>query len=577
MFHQLSFNVISKTTTKVLLICLGSISTIWSQEHISPPMVNIPPGSFMMGSDLGKSKEKPRHSVTLPAFQMGKYLVTVAEFKKFAIDTDFKPSKNCNDHLNENWMGPVGDEITATWDNNRYVNSEYQPVTCVTWQDANDYANWLSDKTGIQYRLPTEQEWEYSVKANTTSRYFWGDDPNWTQVCSYGNFADHSGEYFASKEYGASYVGFIGHVNCDDGEAYNAIVGLYRPNPFGLFDMVGNVKQHLGQCYYSGYQTRSEEEMETANCEYTSIRGSIWHFSPALHTSRGRYKKTWTSGAVLGFRLATNGHSDLTKKTDKSTLAFETNLKMAQTQRLDNRPRLPTAPSGIQLTRIKNDSFKLSWLPNDDPEVIGYEIYQSNIPHAHFLGNFYQRYYDKTDTVSATTNSINVTLAKSGVSFRVVAKTANITSLPSKPAVFTEHKVFTIPGRINLFDSTRLENAHLRYREAKDDKPELYYLLKFTGPEQLVSKAEFNVDVKKSAWYTLNYRGKMGGKNDFFKLWRNNKLVGNISYDSDIDDKTSNRHKVFLEQGTYTLEMSVVRDTPDRWHMVWLEFSEVKD
>jgi len=564
----------SNTAAKALFICISSISTTWAQDHITPSMVNIPAGTFMMGNDLGKDSEKPRHSVTLPAFQMGKYLVTLAEFRKFAIDTGFKPKANCNDHLDKNWMGRVGDEITATWDKNRYSDSDYQPVTCVTWQDANDYAKWLSNKTGTQYRLPTEQEWEYSLKANTSSRYFWGDDPNWTEVCSYGNFADQSSEYFASKQYGASYVGFIGHVNCDDGEPYNSIVGLYRPNPFGLYDMVGNVKQHIGQCYYPGHQKRSEEEMDINQCKSTSMRGSIWHFSPAIISSRGGYRKTLKPGAVLGFRLATDGHSNIT---DKSTSVFEANLKDAQVKRLANRPKLPIAPKLVELVNIKNNQFKLSWQPSNDPRVTGYEIYQSNIPYAHLLGNFYQRYYDKIEVVSAAHHSINLTLPNTGGSFRVVAKTDKITSLPSHPAVVVESKALTIPGRLNLFETTALENAHLRYREAKDDKPELYYLLKFTGPEQLVSTAEFSVNVTKSAWYKLNYRGKMGAEGDFFKLWRNNNLVGNISYDSDIDDKTSNRHKVFLEKGNYTLQLSVVRDVPDRWHMVWLEFTELKD
>jgi formylglycine-generating enzyme required for sulfatase activity len=566
----------ANTAGKTLLVLLSAMSTVWAQEHeyIAPPMVNIPAGNFMMGTDFGKEKDKPRHSVTLPGFQMGKYLVTVAEFKKFVLDTGFKPKRNCNDVLSKNWMGGAADKITATWDNNRYTVSEYQPVTCVSWQNANDYAKWLSIKTGTKYRLPTEEEWEYSVRGNTSSRYFWGDDPNWTQICSYGNFADQSSEYYASKQYGASYVGFIGHVNCDDGEPYNAIVGLYRPNPFGLFDMVGNVKQHLGQCYYPGYKTRTEEEMDTEKCEFTSIRGTIWHFNPELHTSRGGYNKKWKPGAILGFRLVTDGHNT---NVNQSTSAFELNLKKAQKRRLAERVKLPKAPSIIQLTDTKGNNHKLSWKPSIDPRVTGYDIYQSTLPHANLLGAFYQRYYDKKESVPASTSSINVTTSDFGRSFRVVAKTDNITSLPSEPASLNESTIISIPGRINMFDATKLENVHLKYREAKDDKPELYYLLKYTGPEQHVSKAEFNIDVKKSAWYYLNYYGKVGSPGEFFKLWRDNILVGKINYDPKVDDKTSKRHKVFLEKGLNTLELSIVRKTPDRWDMVWLEFNEVLD
>ena len=63
----------------------------------------------------------------------------------------------------------------------------------------------------------------------------------------------------------------------------------------------------------------------------------------------------------------------------------------------------------------------------------------------------------------------------------------------------------------------------------------------------------------------------------FFKLWQNNTLLGDISFDPDIDDKTSNRHQVFLEQGSHSLQLSVLREGFDMWNLVWLEFSEVED
>lgn len=572
-FYEIALNA----TVKTLLIGMGSISTTWAQDYIAPSMVNIPAGSFMMGNDLGKKNEKPRHSVSLTAFQMGKYPVTVIEFEKFAHDTGFRPKKNCNDTLSENWMGAAEEDITATWDNHRYTNNEYQPVTCVTWQDANDYAKWLSNKTGVQYRLPTEQEWEYSVRANTSSKFFWGDDPNNTQACSYGNFGDQSSEYFASRQYGASYVGFIGHANCDDGEPYNAIVGLYRPNPFGLYDMVGNTLQILGQCYYPGYQAHSDKEMRVDKCEDVSMRGTIWHFVPDRHTLRSAYRKTRKPSAAIGFRLASDGHKE---ETEKSAVTFEARLKSAQKKHLVSRTKLLPIPNVTELIKNKNapnnHTFELNWNVSKDLRITSFDIYKSANSFGHLLGGFYQQYYDKVATVPASSTSTLVDLPESGGSFRIVAVADNLTSLPSTPAVFVKSKSLDIPGRINMFETSNLENLHLKHRKAKGDKPELYYLVKYTGAEQLVSKAEFNIDVKKSVWYNLNYRGKIGSKGEFFKLWRDNQLIGKVSYDPKIDDKISKRHKVFLEKGNYTIEMNVVRETPDRWYMDWLEFTEIK-
>jgi len=83
--------------------------------------------------------------------------------------------------------------------------------------------------------------------------------------------------------------------------------------------------------------------------------------------------------------------------------------------------------------------------------------------------------------------------------------------------------------------------------------------------------------VKKSAWYRLNYRGKSFQSAPFFKLWQNNTVLGEFSYDEEIDDKTSSRHKVFLQQGSHSLQLSVLREGFDMWSMSWLEFTELKE
>jgi len=582
MFKIKFYHATSKDLLKFLILTLSTTTMVLkatAEEYIVPPMINIPTTSFFMGSDTEGPRAVPRHQVTLNDFQIAKYPVTVAEFRKFVEDSGYKPNQSCNDYMDNRFFPrKTADEVNGRWDKHRFQNNEYQPVTCVTWQDAHAYSAWLSEKTGTKYRLPTEQEWEYALIANTTSRYFWGDDINKTQACLYGNFADQAAEYFTSKEYGASYVGFIDPVNCDDGEAYTSIVGLYRPNPFGLHDMVGNVGQHLDSCYYDGYQERSAKEMDLKQCEMIGQRSATWHQRPDTHTSRSRAERIDDSPwALVGFRLAADNHNE---KVDSSTTKFEAALAKAQKEHLATRPKIPAAPKSLQLSRLKNskNNYKLSWQASDDINVTGYEIYQSQSSLAHLLGSFYKKHYKKIAVVSPTDNTIRVTLPDSGGSFRVVTVTKNMTSLPSQPAVSILTEIVSIPGRLLMQHNVGLENIGLKHIKAKDDKSEVYYLYKIKGSKvQPLMTVNFKINVKKSAWYTLNYRGKSRQTGLLFQLWQDNTLLGKINYDPDTDDKTSNRHKVFLEKGTQGMQLTIKHKGFDIVSLDWLEFTEIQE
>jgi formylglycine-generating enzyme required for sulfatase activity len=581
MFNKKFNYSISNTTICTLLLGVTTISTVWAQDHIVPPMVNIPAGNFMIGAEGGDSANKPIHAESVAAFQMGKYAVTVAEFRKFAEETGFNPESTCGDFMDSNGLGGPTDLGTGRWDKHRYSYSEYQPVTCINWQDANNYVDWLSKKTGIKYRLPTEPEWEYAAKANTTSRYFWGNDLDMTQACLYGNFADQTGEYVNNEKYGLSNVGWIEHSNCDDGEAYNAIVGLYRANPFGLYDIAGNASELLNSCYFEdGYKVGSKEEMDVNKCEFISHRGSGWHYPAQLHSARGRYKREgWNRLSDIAFRLAIDGHSN---KLDASTVKFEERLKQAQTKRIATRPKIPAAPTHAQLIKLnertKNSTYQLSWQPSRDKRVTGYDIYQTNSPYAHLYGGYYQNHYKKINSVNANVNSLEVNLLDNKGSFRIVSKTEKLTSLPSKPAnVFVKPKTVIVPGKVFMNDTTKLENIRLR-KSTRDNNPEPFYLSKVNkNSDNSLVTATFNINVEKSAWYNVNYRGGSFIKGVFFKLWQGNTLLGEISYDPALKYKTTNLHKVFLEQGFHSLQLSVLREGFDMWNLTWLEFTEVTD
>lgn len=555
-----------------LLIGVSVASSVVAQDFIVPPMVNIPAGKFTMGTNSGDSAAKPAHEVTVNAFQMAKYPVTMTEFRKFVADTSYEMPATCLDKLDSNWLSSPEDIGTASWDNHRFLINEFQPVTCINWTAAQAYIRWLSDKMGQQYRLPTEQEFEYATKANTTSRYFWGDDPQRTQACLYGNFADKSGELIAEKDVGASYVGFLGHANCDDGEAYIAPVGLYRPNPFGLYDMVGNINQLVGSCYYAGYKMRTVKEMDNTQCEMIGHRGESWHYPPQPHAKRGRFKRgAWSPSNSMGFRVAADG---VTNDAHKSTAQFELDLLEAQRDHIATRVKLPKAPVNLQLVKRQDGGFKLSWQPQNDARVTGYDIYQSTMPKSHLIGQSYRRYYKKLKTVDRSVNEIKVMLPASGGSFRVVANTKQGYSLPSEPAVYAVAKTIDVPGKLLIQHATVIENTLLGYsNELNDFEP--YYISRLNHMyEQPMVTASFKVNVKKGAWYVVNYRGRTYHSGKFFTLWQNNKRVGEINYDTDVDDRTSTRHRVYLDKGEHMLQMTVKREGFDRWSMTWIELTE---
>jgi formylglycine-generating enzyme required for sulfatase activity len=558
---------------------VSPLSSVWAQDYIVPPMVDIPTGKYMMGSEVGAPNARPLHSKSIDAFKLGKYAITVAEFRIFAEETGFNPESTCGDFMDSNGLGGPTDLGTGRWDKHRYTYSEYQPITCINWHDANDYADWLSKKTGVEYRLPTEEEWEYAAKGNTSSRYFWGNDFDVTQACTYGNFADETGEYVNNKKYALSNVGWIEHGNCDDGEAYTAIVGMYRANPFGLYDILGNASEFLNSCYFEdGYKPRSKEKMDVNQCEFIAHRGGGWHYPAQPVTSRGRYKREgWNRLSDITFRLATN---DPRNTSEPSTVNFEKNLKKAQNERLLTRAKLPTAPSNLQLIEVNSDvknTYKLSWQPSEDQDVIGYDIYQNTSAYGHLFGGYYQKHYTKTNSVKANVNMIEVNVPNQKGSFRVVAKTNKLTSLPSMPIpILVKPKVISLPGKVLMHNTAGLKNTYLS-KSIKKDNPTPFYISKVNkSADQSLVTATFDINVKEAGWYNVNYRGRTFKTGKFFKLWQNNTLLGQVSYDAKIDDKQSNRHQVFLKQGASSLQLSILREGFDMWNITWLEFNQVE-
>ena len=225
-----------------------------------PEMVIVPAGRFKMGSNDGASDEKPVHEVTIGrAFAVGKYEVTQAQWRA-VMGSD--PSKFKGDNL---------------------------PVEQVSWDDAQDFLRKLSAKTGKQYRLLSEAEWEYAARAGTTTKYAWG------------NGASHDHANYGKDECCGGLAS--GRDRWED----TSPAGSFQGNAFGLHDMHGNVWEWVEDCWNKTYDDgpHTEAARTTGNCTRRVLRGGSWINMPWYLRAADRLWSGATGRSdVVGFRIA---------------------------------------------------------------------------------------------------------------------------------------------------------------------------------------------------------------------------------------------------------------------------------
>ena len=254
-----------------------------------PEMVVVPGGSFEMGSPGGEegrdADEGPLHTVRVQAFALGKTELTVGEFRAFVNDTGYRTDaeKNTGAQGCYSWDQSDGKyewRAGRYWDSPGFDQSSRQPVVCVSWNDAKAYVDWLERKTGKAYRLPSEAEWEYAARAGTATARYWGDDPN--RACSYANVADQTK--------GPGGHGFGTKHECSDGYWFTAPVSSFRPNAFGLYDMIGNAWEWVEDCYHDSYSGAPTDgsAWTGGSCDKRVLRGASWNYGPRGARSAGR-------------------------------------------------------------------------------------------------------------------------------------------------------------------------------------------------------------------------------------------------------------------------------------------------
>jgi formylglycine-generating enzyme required for sulfatase activity len=263
-------------------------------------MVVIGPGEFLMGRDGGEAGryEGPVHKVKIDnAFAIGLYEVTNGEYGEFVDATGHASGTDCRTFDGETLDARPG----LSWADPGYGRDILpdEAVACVNWNDATAYAAWLKSETGQPYRLLSEAEWEYAARAGRpNTEYTWGDDKD--AACRTANVYDQSGATADIPRFGEP-------VACDDGQVGIAPVGSREANPFGVYDMIGNVWEWVGDCYVMTYMDDQTDGTAQTNygCDRRGVRGGSWGTSISRQRAefRGRDPVELTT-QIFGFRIA---------------------------------------------------------------------------------------------------------------------------------------------------------------------------------------------------------------------------------------------------------------------------------
>jgi formylglycine-generating enzyme required for sulfatase activity len=236
------------------LIPAGEFDMGTSPEQIDLLLKQFPatPKAFL-------ALEQPRHHVRITRpFYLGATEVTRGQFRRFVEAEGYRtvPERDGKGgqgvDLAQDGRGVGGPRYT--WRYLGYPQPDDHPVVNVTWSDAVAFCAWLTRTEGIVYRLPTEAEWEYACRAGTTSLYTTGDDPD--EIVNVGNVGDAS--------YNEKYPDYVDYATklttlkaARDGYVFTAPVGRFPPNPFGVFDMIGNVGEYCSDRFAPDYYRNS--------------------------------------------------------------------------------------------------------------------------------------------------------------------------------------------------------------------------------------------------------------------------------------------------------------------------------
>ncbi len=299
------------------VLSLTAAAAAWAQPRSSstvrdcpdcPEMVLIPGGAFVMGAAPGeedregvppqsRGRSQPQHQVAVRPFLLGRFEVTRDEFAQYIKATRHTMDGACWTEGND---GKRRDYKGFSWQQPGFPQTGRDPVVCVNWFEARGYAGWLSQRTGKRYRLPSEAEWEYAARAGSTGpRPFTADAASF---CKHANVGDLAlAEVYKHRKDAARYG------ICSDGYPFTSPVGAFPPNPFGLYDMLGNAWEWTEDCWNPTHDGAPSDDKPrySGECDKRVVRGGGWFNEPWRARSAFRFRDSnGHNGNMLGFRLA---------------------------------------------------------------------------------------------------------------------------------------------------------------------------------------------------------------------------------------------------------------------------------
>lgn len=284
----------------VIFFLLSTPIAAVERTGVDRDFILIPGGCFEMGcgpwTGSCDKDEIPAHEVCVDNFYLGTREISVGEFRVFAesssYKTDAEKMNGCFYWTGIDWEKKNG----LSWRNPGFVQTDDDPVVCVSWQDVIGYILWKSRKDKVRYRLPTEAEWEYAARGGGKRiRYSWGEEG------MSGNIANSS---MRSKFSAWPWPFAEGY---EDGKVFTAPGGSFPPNPLGLFDMGGNVEEWIADHYMEDYYARSPRNAPRGPAigDEKVIRGGSWLGSPRfVRLSKRKHSLPWGRSGHLGFRMA---------------------------------------------------------------------------------------------------------------------------------------------------------------------------------------------------------------------------------------------------------------------------------
>jgi formylglycine-generating enzyme len=329
-----------------VLAAIADDATPAAANSLGMKFVRVPAGEYQRGFETSDRREHrfhiahqysnrqifryetPAHRVAITKpFDIGVTEVTVGQFGEFVDATNYKTDAERNGGAlgcfpdEKDYVDRFHKSADITWKSPGFEQSEAHPVVAVSWNDAQSFCEWLSKKEDARYRLPGEAEWEYACRANQKSWYSWGEDPN--SAYTHANVAD--GALEAAQPDTTRFQRAV-RLRADEGDSavFTATAASYKPNPWGLHDMHGNVWEwcqdrwsaDLYKQYFDGVPRKDWPKVfvrdplfleKTDQHEYgdwRTIRGGAWTCAPAaVRCSIRTFAEATDATVYTGFRV----------------------------------------------------------------------------------------------------------------------------------------------------------------------------------------------------------------------------------------------------------------------------------